>query len=222
MEENITKTLQSACNPTQWKQLLQFVELLTEYNQQVNLISRKDIDHVWDHHVAPSFLFTILHRIQPGERILDIGSGGGFPGIINAILFPDTEFLLVDSTRKKIHALTEIIQKLSLPNVTAQWARIESLATDAQFKKRFHRTTSRAVAPLSQLVEWSIPLLLPSGSIEALKGGDIQAEVETMLNNYSTHIKEHHLFYSPASFQLNEKLRSAVLVSIILTPNATS
>src|SRR3989338_5090382 len=114
-------------NPTQTKQLQHFSQLVQQLNQTVNLVSRKDITQVYEHHIVPSLLYYQLGRIHAHEHILDIGSGGGFPGIVNAIMFPTTTFVLVDSTKKKIAALQQMITELKLTNVTAVWSRVEDL-----------------------------------------------------------------------------------------------
>ena len=173
----ISKQLATTCTPEQWSQIEKFAELIKGWNKKVNVVSRKDIDFLIDHHVGPSFLFYLLQRLAPGERILDIGSGGGFPGIINAILFPDTEFFLVDSTKKKVTVMTDTIEKLGLTNVKAHWARVERLAEDKEYMHAFHRTTSRAVAPLVTLIHWSREFLQEGGTVEALKGGDLSHEI---------------------------------------------
>ena len=151
--------IQQQCNDEQWILLQQYVDIITTINTRINLISRQDTASIMDHHIAPCMAFAKLERISNRQHILDIGSGGGFPGIVNAILFPESEFLLVDSTRKKVNALDEMISELQLPNVTAKWARVEELANDPSLQESFDHTTSRAVAPLRQLVKWSRPFL---------------------------------------------------------------
>lgn len=170
--------LKTYCTAEQWQLLLQYLELVKQWNVKVNLVSRKDIDHVMDHHLMPCLAYKQLGRLHDHESILDIGSGGGFPGIVNAILFPTSTFVLVDSTRKKITALTNMIQQLQLTNVTAVWSRVEDMIG------QFDHTTSRAVAPLANLWRWSKPLLKPNGSMEAMKGGDLTEELAQLNRPY--------------------------------------
>lgn len=196
------------CSAAQWSHIKMYVKLLLDVNEKINLVSRKDTEHIWEHHIAPCFAFKILERIQPNEYIIDIGSGGGLPGIINAILFPETEFLLVDSTQKKVKALEYFITELGLTNISALWSRVEDLHTE-EYLHTFDRTTSRAVAPLKNLVQWSVPLLKPHGSIEALKGGDLTAELEALTLPYTIHS-------IPQEFHSNEKMTTAVIVSVAI------
>lgn len=202
--------IQSQCSPAQWQLIERFVELLLAHNKKVNLISRQeDAAAVYERHVAPSFLFVTLERLRVGERILDIGSGGGFPGIINAILLPDSEFVLVDSTRKKVEFLQHVITELDLRNAQAIWSRVEDLAKSPQWSQAFDHTTSRAVAPLKKLVAWSKPLLKSGGTVEALKGGNIAAELKALSEPYSL-----HRLPTTANTQYSTYLQHACIVSV--------
>lgn len=204
---DIKKNLQLFCTPAQWQLIEQFVGLLLEYNKNVNLISRQDTAAVFEHHVAASFLYKILERIHDNEHILDIGSGGGFPGIINAILWPKSQFVLVDSTRKKVNFLQSAITDLGLSNAQAVWSRIENLAQDQLWQNKFDHTTSRAVAPLADLLQWSKPLLKQNGTIEALKGDQIEQELEQLASRYST-------YHLPPEQQYSSYLEHACIVSV--------
>ncbi|MFA5995322.1 MAG: 16S rRNA (guanine(527)-N(7))-methyltransferase RsmG [Patescibacteria group bacterium] len=199
--------LQKNCTIAQWQQILEFVELLKTANQTVNLVSRKDIDNIIEHHVAPSFAYKILNRINEPDHILDIGSGGGFPGIINAILYPTSKFILVDSTKKKVTFLQDTIKKLALQNIEAVWSRVEDLSKSPDYQHQFDHVTVRAVAPLKDLVKWSQPLLKPNGTLEALKGGDITTELAQVKLKYEQ-------YYLPAEYKTYERLKGLVLVSI--------
>lgn len=199
-------SIKQLCSASEWQLIERYVAILLKTNVGINLISRKDTDQIWEHHIAPCFAFKILERIKPNEYILDIGSGGGLPGIINAILFPDTEFLMVDSTQKKVKALQYFITELGLTNISALWARVEDLHTE-EYLHTFDRTTSRAVAPINALVQWSAPLLKPHGWVEALKGGDLTAELATLTLPYTLHSL-------PSEFHINEKMASAAIVSV--------
>lgn len=200
--------LQNQCSAAQWAAINKYIKLMQTLNKSVNLVSRQDIAHLMEHHVAPSFAFKILERIQPGEYILDIGSGGGFPGIINALLFPNTEFLLVDSTQKKVKALERIIAELNLPNINTVWTRVENMNT-AEYEHVFDRTTSRAVASLDKLIQWSLPLLKPLGTVEAMKGGNISAEIETITPAFNVMIQQF-----PEKYRINPKLEDLKIVTV--------
>ena len=164
----------------QLTQLSRLGELYQEWNQKINVISRKDIEHVYDHHILHSMAIAKVIHFVPGSEILDLGTGGGLPGIPLAILFPETRFLLVDGTRKKIGVVQAIIDDLGLTNVKAKHIRAEYL------KHKFDFVVCRAVASLDKLVEWSMPLIkhkqqhaMPNGLL-TLKGGDIPKEAKSL------------------------------------------
>ncbi len=167
------------------KQQAQFARLdalYRDWNSKINVISRKDIDNLYAHHVLHALAIAKIVQFKPGAEVLDIGTGGGFPGIPLAIFFPETRFTLVDGTRKKITVVQEVASAIDLENVTAMHQRVED------FKQRkFDFAVSRAVAPLEKLADWSFRLIklkdqqhaLPNGLI-ALKGGDIKAEIKAL------------------------------------------
>ena len=147
-----------------------------EWNAKINVISRKDIDNLYEHHVLHSLGIAKVLTFRPSMTVLDLGTGGGFPGIPLAILFPDTHFHLVDSVGKKIRVCNEVIEAVGLKNVTTQQARAEEL------KQKFDFVVSRAVMPLADLVKICRRLMshrqlaaLPGGLI-ALKGGELERE----------------------------------------------
>lgn len=146
--------------PTVEAQLQQYATLLTERNATLNLVSRKDIAHLWEHHIIPSLLLLAWHELPKGEEVLDLGTGGGLPGIPLAIASPETRFLLLDSIRKKVEAVSQMVGALGLsPRVRTQWARAETL------KERFPIIVGRAVAPLPRFLSWAKALLLPEGKV---------------------------------------------------------
>ncbi len=163
------------------KQIAQFEALWNlyhEWNQKINVISRKDIDHLYGHHVLHSLTIARYIQFKPKTKVLDLGTGGGFPTIPLAILFPDVFFTAIDGTRKKIKVVQEISQSLGLSNVEAIQIRAE------EHRKTYEFVVTRAVAPISKLKEWTTPLIdpelqrhaLPNGII-ALKGGKVKNEV---------------------------------------------
>lgn len=153
-------------------------ELYHEWNAKINVISRKDIDHLYLHHVLHSLAIAKLIRFKPGTRILDFGTGGGFPGIPLAIMFPDCQFRMIDGTGKKIKVVNEVASAVGLNNVEALHRRGE------EEKDRFDFVVSRAVMPLPQLVRIIKKNIsktqhnaLPNGVI-ALKGGELSDELK--------------------------------------------
>jgi 16S rRNA (guanine527-N7)-methyltransferase len=165
----------------QQNQFAALLPLYKQWNEKINVISRKDIDNLYLHHVLHSLAITKVLRFKDGSEILDLGTGGGFPGIPLAILYPSVSFLLVDSTAKKIRVVQEVAEALGLKNVEAQHIRVEDIKG-----KQFDFVVTRAVTSLDQLFRWSRKLIknkhiniLPNG-ILALKGGSIREEVKAL------------------------------------------
>jgi 16S rRNA (guanine527-N7)-methyltransferase len=161
----------------QQEQFARLQELYTLWNTQINVISRKDIDLLYERHVLHSLGIAKVMSFLPGENVLDVGTGGGFPGIPLAILFPETQFHLVDSIGKKIKVVNEVASALGLKNVKASHARAEEI------KEKFDFVVSRAVTQLKDFYPWvkgkfnkASKNKLPNG-ILYLKGGDLTQEI---------------------------------------------
>lgn len=160
------------------EKLIQFADLFKEWNTLVNCISRKDMDHLFERHILHSLAIAKLIQFSDGTRILDIGTGGGFPGIPLAIIFPKVEFVLVDSIGKKIKVVNDIANKLSLNNIEGIHARAESIPG------KFDFIVSRAVTRLVNFLPWTKGKIsnkqlnsLKNG-ILYLKGGDLKEELK--------------------------------------------
>jgi 16S rRNA (guanine527-N7)-methyltransferase len=157
----------------QKEQLTYMQELYEEWNAQINVISRKDMEYFTERHLLHSLSIALYLKFKAGWWVADIGTGGGFPGIPLAILYPDVKFNLIDSIGKKIKVVTAVAEALELKNVTAIWGRAEE--QDLQVNV----VVTRAVAPLPDLVKWATPLLkAQSKGIIALKGGDLTDELQ--------------------------------------------
>lgn len=169
--------------------------LYRDWNSKINVISRKDIDNLYEHHILHSLGIAELISFKPGTRIMDLGTGGGFPGIPLAIMFPDVNFHLVDSIGKKIKVCNEVSSALGLTNVTTEWNRAENV------KDKFDFVVSRAVMPLTDLVKLIRKNIvkeshnaLPNGLI-CLKGGELEHEVmpmksHTLVTDLSNYFEE--------------------------------
>lgn len=160
----------------------QLQPLYREWNEKINVISRLDIENLEERHILHSLAIARVLMFKPGSSVLDLGTGGGFPGIPLAILFPETNFVLVDGTGKKIRVVEEVASALKLINVVA----IHGRAEDIKMNGQFDFVVSRAVASLDKLLVWGQKFLkrkhthvLPNG-ILALKGGDISAEIREL------------------------------------------
>ena len=166
----------------QKRQFAALYDLYTDWNSKINLISRKDIGNLYEHHVLHSLGIAKVIRFAPGTKIMDLGTGGGFPGIPLAILFPEVQFHLVDSIGKKVRVATEVAGSIGLKNVTTRHARAE------EEKQLFDFVVSRAVMPLTDLLKIIRKNIspkqqnaLPNGLI-CLKGGELERETMPVKN----------------------------------------
>lgn len=200
----------------QIEQLRALDGLYREWNAKINVISRKDIDSLYEKHVLHSLSIAAVFDFPPGLEIIDIGTGGGFPGVPLAIFFPEIKFHLVDSIGKKLKIIEAVKEAIGLPNVTTQHTRAEEIRG-----RKFDFAVSRAVAPLKDLLRWSTPLLkggkhkvqsaggedtYKSGLI-CLKGGDLAQEINEsatrprMTEIYNLfpqeYFREKYLLYTP-------------------------
>lgn len=156
-----------------------------EWNEKINVISRKDIGSLYEKHILHSLSIAAVFNFLPGSQVIDIGTGGGFPGIPLAIFYPETKFHLVDSIAKKLKVVEAVADAISLKNITVQHIRAEEIRD-----RKFDVAVSRAVAPLKDLWRWSRPLLRPqsrqkdpgndstlASGLICLKGGDLSLEI---------------------------------------------
>lgn len=161
----------------QKEQFAALYPLYAEWNANINVISRKDIDGLYLRHVLHSLAIAKFIQFKAGERVMDVGTGGGFPGIPLAILFPETDFFLIDSIGKKVKVVNEVAKAIGLENIHATHARAEEM------QGKYHFVVSRAVAQLKDFYPWvrnkfeKTSLNAISNGIIYLKGGDLSEEI---------------------------------------------
>lgn len=166
--------------PAQWKQLEEMAALHREWNAKINLISRKDIDNLEWHHYAHCLAAVKFLKLMDGARVIDVGCGGGFPGLMLAVLYPQARFTLVDSVGKKILVVKDIVERMKLKNVEVLNARVETL------DKEFDFVTGRAVTALPAFVQLTKRLVRKGAKnshengLLYWKGGSLEAEHAAM------------------------------------------
>lgn len=163
-----------------WRQLADWAGLIRDWNEKINLISRKDIDHLEERHLAHCLVITNHLKLMNGARVMDVGTGGGFPGLIMALCYPQAQFTLIDSIGKKISVVQDIAKRLDLNNVEARQCRAESI------NKQFDFVTGRAVKNLPEYFSWIKGNLrkgqrnsIPNGVLY-WKGGELEPELEAI------------------------------------------
>ena len=186
-------------------QLIQFEKLESLYkywNSKINVISRKDISSLYLKHVLHSLAIAKFIQFSKDTHIIDVGTGGGFPGIPLAILFPDCKFHLVDSIEKKVKVVDAVSNELGLGNVTTQCKRVEDI------DDKFDFILTRAIADMSTILEWTVNNISPNSNniipngIIALKGGDLDKELSRIENKKIVAIKD----YFDDHYFINKKL----------------
>jgi 16S rRNA (guanine527-N7)-methyltransferase len=208
---------ENSINPDiyQIERLANYSKLVTEKNDTVNLISRRDVKNIIENHV---FISSYITQYLPDKvnRFLDIGTGGGFPGIPLAIMNPLMRGVLADSTAKKIEAVQEFIDDLKLSNVIAENCRVESDEFKEKYTNTFDLVVSRATVPLIILFRYSIPLIKDKAYIMAIKGGNLESEFKTAEMKYKAYIKKSTIFelaYKPNNPR-NEKGKKLVILEL--------
>ncbi len=183
----------------QRRQFLDMYPIYEEWNGKINVISRKDTENFYERHVLHSLSIAKIIRFAPGSRLIDVGTGGGFPGIPLAVLFPDVEFLLIDSIGKKIRVAEDVAQQLGLHNVKAMQSRAEEI------KQKFDFVLSRAVAEINTFWRWTSHLIakksqqeVPNGLL-SLKGGDLLEEFADFPHFFKFYELRH--YFSEAFFE---------------------
>lgn len=208
---------ENSLNPDEYQleRLANFALLVTQKNSKVNLISRRDIPKIIENHVFLSALVSEYIPIK-AVKFLDIGTGGGFPGIPLAVTRPMLKGVLVDSTAKKIEAVKEFISKLKLNNIVAENFRVESEEFKQKYANTFDLIVSRATVPLIILFRYALPLIKDKGYIISVKGGDLSDEFKTAELKYKSNLKKSTVFelaYKPNNVR-NEKGKKLILIEL--------
>jgi 16S rRNA (guanine527-N7)-methyltransferase len=174
----------SGLDDVQLKQFEQLQSLYSHWNERINVVSRKDIEHLYTRHILHSLSIAKIFRFVSGADILDVGTGGGFPAVPLAIMFPETHFTAIDSIGKKIKVLEDVAKSLKLTNIVAKQERAENIS------QKFDFVTGRAVTNLPDFVGWVEKNIkhtaihdLPNGII-CLKGGDLSDEIQNTVKKY--------------------------------------
>jgi len=221
-QEIYLKELQNFCwdngfipEPMRNERLAFFAQLVAEKNKKVNLISRKDVDSIIENHI---FISAYITKFLPEGvmKFLDIGTGGGLPGIPLAIMRPEFRGVLADATGKKVEAVKEFIDKLKLSNVVAENARVESPEFIAKYKDSFNLIVSRAVVPIIILFRYALPLVKEKAFIVAMKGGNLDEEFKKAELKYKSFIKKstvYELAYKPSNIR-NKKGKKLVVIEL--------
>lgn len=199
----------------QIERLAHFAELLVKKNEEVNLVSRRDTENIIENHI---FISSFITEFLPANanRYLDIGTGGGLPGIPLAITKPLMRGVLVDSTGKKTDAVQEFIQKLKLGNLIVENSRVESDEFIKKHKNKFDLIVSRGTVPLIILFRYSLPLIKDKAYLVAIKGGKLEEEFKTAELKYKSHIKKSTIFdlsYKPSNIR-NKKSKKIILLEL--------
>lgn len=199
----------------QLERLAHFASLVVEKNEVLNLISRSDVKNIIENHIFISCLIKKFFQ-QKFTKFLDIGTGGGFPGIPLAIMNPKIPGVLVDSTAKKTIAVQEFVNKLKLLAVKVENMRAESPEFIEKYKDSFDLIVSRATVPVIILVRYSLPVIKDRAYLLAIKGGNLQEEIKTAEIKYKAHIKKAttiEMAYKPNNVR-NEKDKKLVMLEL--------
>lgn len=184
-------------------------ELILNRNKKINLISRKQ-ENI-EKNILDSVFFLTKHQLKGNENIIDVGTGGGFPGIPLKIIYPGLRLTLLDSTQKKINAVKDIITVMGLNNTDAVWGRAEEKSTDREFKGKYNIVITLAVSALDNIHKWCKDFLKRDGHIICLKGGDIENELKA-LNRLKAEIDVTVINYAFENFPGNLIDKKAVII----------
>lgn len=195
----------------QMENIDRFHNELRIWNERINMISRQDMDNIYERHILHSLTILKYATIAPKARCIDVGTGGGFPGIPLKIALPEISMLLVDSIAKKSKTAGMFAQHTGLRNISAKTVRAEALADTKEFQSAFDVVTARAVAPLVQLVSWVERLLKPGAQMLFLKGGNLEAEITEAKKKFPGLSVEEHLIDLTGSSWFKEQEKKLLI-----------
>jgi 16S rRNA (guanine527-N7)-methyltransferase len=168
----------------QLKSLERYYNELKYWNSKVNLISRKDEDNILERHILHSLAIVKYVDFAPKSKVIDVGTGGGLPGIPVKIACPEIDILLVDSINKKVKIAQMLAKHTGLRKIEAKWTRVEDLGNEPEYRNKFHFVISRAVAKVELIVEWTDRIAKREAGIILLKGGDLSEEIASAKQKY--------------------------------------
>lgn len=193
-------------NERKFEKLNQFVQILMKKNEEINLTRITSEEEVWVKHIFDSLIPIRFLKLEKGMKIMDLGTGGGIPGIPMAILYPSIDFVLVDSVQKKVDAVKEFANELNLRNVKVICARAEELGRDPDHRDQYDLVLSRALASLTILIEYCVPLIHLYGHVVAYKGPDYIEELARAQNAITKLHAEHpRVFHYSLPSQMGER-----------------
>ena len=178
MTEQILETLKNQYGAAAADRLVAYLDGVLEWNEHINLTAIRDREEALSKHILDSLSCAALPEFRQAERVIDIGTGGGFPGVPLAIVAPDKAFVLVDGTRKKLRVIDDLTSQLGITNVQTVHARAEELAKDPEYAAQFDLCVSRAVADLKVLAGWCLPFVKRGGFLIAYKGAKAEQEAD--------------------------------------------
>jgi len=182
---------------------LQYNNLILEWNKSINVISRKN-DSI--ENIVLNSIFFLKDFIFPESfKLIDIGTGGGFPGIPMILIYPDINLTLCDSIKKKLKVVADICEKMNLKNTEPLWYRAEILAENPEYRKKYDYVISKSVAPLADLYDWSKYLIRAGGSILCIKGGDISVEINSLKEMHKEVIFDVKDYYFDSKYKIEDK-----------------
>lgn len=209
--EQVATHLDIQLNDQQRSQFAQYFDYLRQVNQQINLTAITEEQEVYIKHFYDSLTIASIFSFQQGDSLIDIGTGAGFPGIPLKIIFPDVKITLLDSLKKRIHFLQEVIERLHLKQITCVHGRAEDMAHKKDYREQFDVVTARAVAKLNTLAEYCLPFVKVGGTFLAMKSPSVHEEINDAKQAFH---KLGQVVYTTHSFSLPNQQGERVIVAI--------